>query len=185
MTTPRARATAHLAERAVVHGTRASPPLAMITVAGAPRSPGVTAEVFRTVADTGVGISAAVRQVVSATGRVDLSLTVPWEHRNLVADALARARQRIGFDRVLLDQVVEVTLVGAGMRVDPSVPAIFCEALALADVLVESVSIENDRISVVCPRSQLPAAARALHEVFEVAALQPACPRRRTVGGKR
>ena len=66
------------------------------------------------------------------------------------------------------DQVGKVSLVGAGMKSHPGVTAEFMEALRDVNVNVELISTSEIRISVLIREGDLDAAARALHEKFQL-----------------
>jgi aspartate kinase len=154
-------------ERAVVRGIRTSEVLAEIAVRDTPEA---AARVFRTVADAGVHVGATAYYSVPGTGRANMSFTVAARHGRAVVELL----RDHGFDRVRWTAAIRVTLVGAGMRTDPVVPALFGEALARAGVHMNLVSVEGARVSAVCPVARHAGVVRALREVFEVGVLSSA-----------
>ena len=66
------------------------------------------------------------------------------------------------------DQIGKVSLVGAGMKSHPGVTAEFCEALRDAGVNIELISTSEIRITVIIREDDVEAAARAIHEKFEL-----------------
>ena len=82
-------------------------------------------------------------------------------------DALAAARESIGFSKTLSDDSVgKVSIVGVGMRTTPGVAATFFKALADADVNIQLISTSEIRISVVIAEGDVDKAVRAAHTAF-------------------
>jgi aspartate kinase len=157
-------------EQAIISGVAHDRSEAKITVVGVPDEPGEAAAIFRTVADAELNIDMVVQNVsAAATGRTDISFTLPKGDGPTAMAALQRAQEKIGFEKLLYDaHIGKVSLVGAGMRSHPGVTATFCEALAQAGVNIEIISTSEIRISVVCRDTDLDAAVRAVHDAFEL-----------------
>jgi aspartate kinase len=154
-------------EQAIISGVAHDLKEARITVVGVPDKPGEAARIFRSVADADVNIDMIVQNVSGATGRTDVSFTLPRDDGPKAMAALKHVRDSIGFDSLLYDDHIgKVSLVGAGMRSHPGVSATFFEALAAAGVNVQNISTSEIRVSVVCQDTDVPAAVRAVHEAF-------------------
>ena len=143
---------------------------AKITVVGVPDKPGEAAQIFTVVADAGVNIDMIVQNVSSvATGRTDITFTLPTSDLPAAVEALTRAQGLIGFESLQSDdQIGKVSLIGAGMRTHPGVTAKFLSSLADAGINVEMISTSQIRISVVVREDELPVAVAALHSAFEL-----------------
>ena len=157
-------------EQAIISGVAHDVSEAKVTVVGVPDRPGEAAEIFRVLADAEINVDMIVQNVsVAATGRTDISFTVPRADGATAMRALDAARDRIGLESLQYDdQIGKVSLIGAGMRSHPGVSAAFFGALASAGVNVEIISTSEIRISVCCRDSQVPDAVRALHAAFEL-----------------
>ena len=143
---------------------------AKITVVGVPDKPGEAAQIFGVVADAGVNIDMIVQNVSSvATGRTDITFTLPTSDLTIAVETLTKAQPSIGFESLQSDdQIGKVSLIGAGMRTHPGVTAKFLLALADAGINVEMISTSQIRISVVVREEELPAAVAALHSAFDL-----------------
>jgi aspartate kinase len=143
---------------------------AKITVVGVPDKPGEAAQIFTVIADAGVNIDMIVQNVSSvATGRTDITFTLPTSDLHVAVGALTKAQGQIGFESLQSDdQIGKVSLVGAGMRTHPGVTAKFLSSLADAGINVEMISTSQIRISVVVREDELPVAVAALHSAFEL-----------------
>jgi aspartate kinase len=154
-------------EHAIISGVAHDLKEARITVVGVPDKPGEAAAIFRAVADADVNIDMIVQNVSGATGRTDVSFTLPRDDGSKALAALKKVHKAIGFDSLLYDDHIgKVSLVGAGMRSHPGVSATFFEALAAAGVNVQNISTSEIRVSVVCQDTDVPDAVRAVHEAF-------------------
>ncbi len=143
---------------------------AKITVVGVPDKPGEAAQIFSVVADAGVNIDMIVQNVSSvATGRTDITFTLPISDLATAMEVLTKAQGEIGFESLQSDdQIGKVSLIGAGMRTHPGVTAKFLTSLADAGINVEMISTSQIRISVVVRQDDLPVAVAALHTAFQL-----------------
>ncbi len=156
-------------EQAIISGVAHDLSEARITVVGVPDKPGEAASIFRTVADAEVNIDMIVQNVSGATGRTDISFTLPISDLPVAMAALSKVQAAVGFESLLSDEHIgKVSLIGAGMKSHPGVTATFFEALAGAAVNAEAISTSEIRISVVCRDTDVPSAVRAVHEAFQL-----------------
>jgi aspartate kinase len=125
---------------------------------------------FRAIAAAEINIDMIVQNIsAAATGRTDISFTLPKSDGQAAMSALSRIQGQVGFEDLLFDdQVGKVSLVGAGMRSHPGVSATFFGALADAGVNIEMISTSEIRISVVVRGEDVDAAVTAVHSAFEL-----------------
>ncbi|HNV11392.1 MAG TPA: aspartate kinase, partial [Propionibacteriaceae bacterium] len=123
-------------EQALISGVAHDRSEAKITVVGVPDRPGEAAAIFDTVAANDINIDMIVQNVSSvASGRTDISFTLPKTDGRKAIEALHGVQERIGFQELLYDdQIGKVSVIGVGMRSHPGVTASFFNALAKADV---------------------------------------------------
>ena len=160
-------------EQAIISGVAHDLSEARVTVVGVPDKPGEAAAIFRSVADAEVNIDMIVQNVSGATGRTDISFTLPKSDLATAMTSLAKLQATVGFDALLSDEHIgKVSLVGAGMKSHPGVTATFFEALSAGGINAEAISTSEIRISVVCRDTDVPAAVRAVHEAFDLGAAE-------------
>jgi aspartate kinase len=157
-------------EQAIISGVAHDTGEAKLTVVGVPDKVGEAARIFRAVAGASINIDMIVQNVsAAATGRTDISFTLPREDGPVAMTTLGALQAEIGFDSLLYDdRVGKVSLIGAGMRSNPGVSATFFGALAEAGVNIEMISTSEIRISVVVGENDVNIAVEAAHAAFEL-----------------
>ncbi|WP_425843186.1 aspartate kinase [Agrococcus sp. TSP3-2-1] len=149
---------------------------AKVTVVGVPDVPGTAARIFTIVAETGANVDMIVQNVSeAATGRTDISFTLPKAEAGPAMQALEAERAEVGFESIQHDdQIGKLALVGAGMRTNTGVSARLFRALSEAGINIEMISTSEIRISVVTRADQVVEAVRVVHSAFELDAEQDA-----------
>ncbi|MEV4010842.1 aspartate kinase [Nonomuraea angiospora] len=161
-------------EQPIISGVAHDRSEAKITVVGVPDKVGEAASIFKTLADAEINIDMIVQNVsAAATGRTDISFTLPTTDAQTALSSLKKIQGQIGFESLLFDdQIGKVSLIGAGMRSHPGVTATFFAALADAGVNIEMISTSEIRISVVVEQDGVNAAVQAAHRAFSLDADQ-------------
>jgi len=157
-------------EQAIISGVAHDRSEAKITVVGVPDKVGEAARIFRAIAAAEINIDMIVQNVsAAATGRTDISFTLPREDGQAAMASLGQLQGEVGFESLLYDdRIGKVSLIGAGMRSHPGVSATFFGALADAGVNIEMISTSEIRISVVVDESDVAMAVSAAHQAFDL-----------------
>lgn len=157
-------------EEAVLTGVATDKSEAKVTVLGISDKPGEAAKVFRALADAEINIDMVLQNVSSVEdGTTDITFTCPRSDGRRAMEILKKLQVQGNWTNMLYDdQVGKVSLVGAGMKSHPGVTAEFMEALRDVNVNIELISTSEIRISVLIREDDLDAAARALHEQFQL-----------------
>ncbi|MFI7133359.1 aspartate kinase [Nonomuraea sp. NPDC050153] len=161
-------------EQPIISGVAHDRSEAKITVVGVPDKVGEAASIFKTLANAEINIDMIVQNVsAAATGRTDISFTLPTADAQTALSSLKKIQGQIGYESLLFDdQIGKVSLIGAGMRSHPGVTATFFAALADAGVNIEMISTSEIRISVVVEQDGVDAAVQAAHRAFKLDADQ-------------
>jgi aspartate kinase len=157
-------------EQAIISGVAHDRSEAKITVVGVPDKVGEAARIFRAIADAGINIDMIVQNVsAAATGRTDISFTLPGADGHAAMTTLGRLQPESGFESLLYDDKIgKVSLIGAGMRSHPGVSATFFGALAASGVNIGMISTSEIRISVVVNEQDVDVAVIATHRAFDL-----------------
>jgi len=157
-------------EQAIISGVAQDRGEAKITVVGVPDKVGEAARIFRAIAESGINIDMIVQNIsAAATGRTDISFTLPRDDGHSAMTRLGQLQAEVGFDSLLYDdRIGKVSVIGAGMRSHPGVSATFFGALAEAGVNIEMISTSEIRISVVVDQNDVDIAVAAAHEAFDL-----------------
>jgi aspartate kinase len=157
-------------EQAIISGVAHDRSEAKITVVGVPDKVGEAARIFRAIAGTDINIDMIVQNVSAvATGRTDISFTLPSTDGQVAMTTLRRLQDEVGFESLLYDDKIgKISLVGAGMRSHPGVSATFFGALAGAGVNIGMISTSEIRISVVVDEQDVDVAVLATHRAFDL-----------------
>jgi aspartate kinase len=157
-------------EQAIISGIAHDMSEAKITVVAVPDKVGKAAVIFGAIADTAINIDMIVQNVsAAATGRTDISFTLPREDGQAAMTSLGQLQDEVGFDSLLYDdRIGKVSVIGAGMRSHPGVSATFFSALAEAGVNIEMISTSEIRLSVVVDENDVQVAVDAAHKAFDL-----------------
>ena len=141
---------------------------AKMTLLGVPDRPGVSALLFESLAQANVNVDMIV-QNTSIDGTTDISFTLPLGDIATALPILKKVGDEVGAKGVSQDEnIVKLSLVGAGMKSSPGIAAKMFRVLANNNVNIEMISTSTIRISVVVERSMLETAIRALHTAFDL-----------------
>jgi len=139
-----------------------------MTLLGVPDRPGVSALLFESLASANVNVDMIV-QNTSIDGTTDISFTLPNADVASAQPILERVATEVGATGITKDDnIVKLSLVGAGMKSSPGIAAKMFRVLADNSVNIEMISTSTIRISVVVDRSHLETAIRALHTAFDL-----------------
>ena len=142
---------------------------AKVTVSDVPDRPGVSASLFRALADEGVNVDMIV-QNVSDQGCTDISFTVPIDDTaRTVAILEGGMAEKLGAKGVSTDESVgRVSVIGAGMKSNPGVAATMFETLAENEINIEMISTSAIRVSCVIAADRAEEAVQHLHTAFDL-----------------
>jgi len=155
-------------EQAIISAVAHDRSEAKITVVGVPDRVGTAARIFGIIAEADINIDMIVQNVSAiATGRTDISFTLPGADGQRALEMLRSAQEALGFQELLYDdRIGKVSVIGAGMRSHPGVSAKFFAALAEAGVNIQMITTSEIRISVVVSQSDVDVAVHTTHKSF-------------------
>ena len=154
-------------ERNEIAGIAADRNEARVTLTGVPDQPGTVSHVIGPLAEAGVAFDMIVHAATPNSGASDLTFTVP---RASLSQAIAVIEERqgtIGFAELIHDDAVaKVSIVGVGIRSNPSLAARMFDVLAERRINLLAVSASEIKVSALIAEDQLDLAVRVLHTAF-------------------
>ena len=154
-------------ERNEIAGIAADRNEARITLTGVPDQPGTVAAIIGPIAEAGLQVDMIVHAATPDTGSSDLTFTVP---RASLAQAMAvieGKKEVVRYDRMITDAAVaKVSIVGVGIRSNPTLAAKMFETLAERKINLHAVSTSEIKVSVLVAESDMELAVRVLHTAF-------------------
>lgn len=155
-------------EDVAVTGVTSNKNEAKITICAVPDEPGVSARIFKAIAEAGVNVDVIV-QNVSHTRKTDISFTVP---KTDLAKAIRVAEEisaRIKAGQILHSKdIARVSIVGSGMRSHQGIAARMFDALAKASINIEMISTSEISISCIIALDKVDSAVKILHKAFKL-----------------
>ncbi len=153
--------------RRAVTGIAIDKNVVKIIVRGVEDRPGVAGGLLRPLADAGISVDVIV-QNTSDDGTTDFTFTVGDADAQRALD-LVRQQQAVKFrDATHGGELAKVSIVGTGMQNGPGYAATMFSSLAEAGVNIDMITTSEIRITCIVRRDDVPAAANALHDAFEL-----------------
>ncbi len=151
-------------EKMLITGVAKDTSIARIEIVGLPDSPGIAFKVFALVAQAHVNVD-IILQSVGRDGTKDITFTVPEDDGEKTVAALREYCENKGVKRINCDNdLAKVSVVGAGMETHEGVAAKMFEALADANINIQSISTSEIKISVLIDRKDADRAVAAVHD---------------------
>jgi aspartate kinase len=149
-------------ERQLITGIAYDRKEARITLSGLPARSGAAAAIFTPLAAAGVNYDMIVQ---GAPG--EITFTVPQAALAQASDVLEKNRDAIGYAEIAADTAIcKVSIVGIGIRTDPTIAAKMFETLAARKIDILAIATTEIKVSVLIPDDYTELAVRMLHTAF-------------------
>lgn len=148
--------------KAVVHDRN----IAKVAVLGVPDRPGVAAFLFESLSGAGVAAEMIIQSTMRG-GINDIAFVVKLKDLGEAIEVCKRVVKELKAQGVVFDsEVGRVSVVGAGLSSDPTIPARTFRTLAREGINIDMIASGGLSISCVVRASELERAVRALHAEF-------------------
>lgn len=155
-------------ENVIIRGIAADKNQAKATLRGVQDTPGVAANVFKSLAGANINVDMIV-QNVSEAGVTDMSFTVARDDIKKTQKLLEPLAKKVKAGGLHFDEdIAKVSIVGVGMKSHSGVAYKMFDALAAAGVNIDMISTSEIKISVVIRAKDADKAVRTLHEAFKL-----------------
>ncbi len=153
-------------EKMLIKGVAKDDSVARVSIVGLPDSPGVAFKVFSRVAQAHITVD-NILQSVGRDGTKDIAFTVPAGSGEDAVEALKEFCELKGAKELRCDMdVAKISIVGAGMETHEGVASDMFEALADANINIQTISSSEIRISVLVAKADADRAVAAVHRHF-------------------
>jgi len=153
-------------EKVLVSGVTLSKNEARITITRVPDKPGVASKIFTPISDAHIVVDMII-QNTSSDGSTDLTFTIPKGDLKKALKLVKKTAEEIKAQSVLDDEnIVKVSIVGAGMVSHAGVASKMFTALAKENINILMISTSEIKISCVVEAKYGELAARVLHQTF-------------------
>ncbi|BCG60103.1 aspartate kinase [Paenibacillus sp. URB8-2] len=140
--------------------------VARISISGVADVPGVLARVFGKLADEGINVDIIVQSGVQ-NGEADFSFTVSLDEMERAKEVIRQVREELPYREVTSeDNLVKISIVGAGMVSHPGVAAQMFEVISGLGISIKMVSTSEIKVSCVVESGKLKEIIQALHKAY-------------------
>ena len=154
-------------EKLLIKGVAKDENVARIALIGLPDTPGIAFKIFSLLASKKINVD-IILQSIGRHNTKDISFTVPLSEMDAALELLHEKFEVLGAERVEADDnVVKISIVGAGMQSNPGVAAKMFEALYDANINIQMISTSEIKISVLIERKDANTALVAVHDAFD------------------
>jgi aspartate kinase len=153
-------------EKVLVSGVTLSKNEARITITRVPDKPGVASKIFTPISDAHIVVDMII-QNTSSDGSTDLTFTIPKGDLRKALKLVKKTAEEIKAQSVMADEnIVKVSIVGAGMVSHAGVASKMFTALAKENINIIMISTSEIKVSCVVEAKYGELAARVLHQAF-------------------
>lgn len=154
-------------ENPLVSSVTHDPGTVVIKLNPVPAGTEFLAKLFERLAGKGVSID-IITQSQHEKGGQQLAFSVTTEDLPLANSVLDDVLKGQNVERITMDKMAKISVVGVGMRNHPGVAASFFGILAKENIPVHLVTTSEIKISAVIDQEHLSQAANSLHRVFDL-----------------
>ncbi|MGY8768692.1 MAG: aspartate kinase [Pirellulales bacterium] len=141
---------------------------ARITVEGVPDIPGISHQLFASIASRAITVDMVV-QNVGNDGKANVSFTVPEEELEQTLEAVKEVHESIHDSNISHDnQVSKISVVGLGMANQPGVADKMFRVLSEAEINIQMITTSVIKISVLVAREDAQRALQIVHNGFQL-----------------
>ena len=153
-------------EKLLIRGVTKDDFTARIDLINVPDETGYAYHIFSLMGKYGINIDLIV-QSYSFKNKKDISFTLPLDSLKLATKVIEENKERLKIETIKIsDDVSKVSIVGAGMQLNPGVAAKFFEALYNANINLHLISTSEIKISVVIDKKDSNLAVNSIHDGF-------------------
>ncbi len=142
---------------------------AKITLLGVEDKPGVAADIFEPLSQSGINVDMVIQNISPDGKKTDLTFTIKRADLDSTLKLLDSNRNKIKFNSLNKDdKVAKISIIGAGMITTPGITYKMFRSLADEEVNILAISTSEIKISVIINENETKKAIKKLHTVFNL-----------------
>ncbi|MGF7185035.1 aspartate kinase [Desulfitispora alkaliphila] len=152
----------------VVSGVAHDDNVAKFALYDVPDKPGVATTLFKALADQNVNVDMII-QSAERNSVNDISFTTTKDDLQKTISVLDKLTAEIGASKYKYeDDVVKISIVGAGMITNPGVAAMMFEVFSEEEINIEMITTSEIKVSCIVDKEHTKKAVLALHKKFDL-----------------
>lgn len=154
-------------ERQLITGIAHDKNESKITLTRVPDKPGAVANIFEPLAEAAINVDMIIQNVGREKGETDVTFTAPTSDLDLTMQVLEKAKESIGYNRLISDtNVAKISVVGVGMKSHAGVASTMFKSLADRGVNIQAITTSEIKVSVLIEEDYTELALRVLHTAY-------------------
>ncbi|MEH6757013.1 MAG: aspartate kinase [Parasphingorhabdus sp.] len=154
-------------ERQLITGIAHDKNESKITLTRVPDKPGAVANIFGPLAEAAINVDMIIQNVGREKGETDVTFTAPTSDLDHIMQVLEKAKDSIGYNRVISDSnVAKISVVGVGMKSHAGVASTMFKSLADRGVNIQAITTSEIKVSVLIEEDYTELALRVLHTAY-------------------
>ena len=140
-----------------------------VAILDVPDQPGIAGKITQALADQNIVIDMIMQSFHPSIGLNNITFTVNDADLDQTINSLRFVKEKLGAKDVIADaDIAKVSLIGAGMAGQPQIAAKLFAVLGTAGINIKMISSSEMKITCVVSRDQAEAAAKLIHDAFEL-----------------
>jgi aspartate kinase len=156
-------------ETRLITGISQSKNEARFTLSGMPDNPGLSANIFGSIADKGINTDMIVQNISQDNKTVNITFTVNVDDLNRTKATLEENQKLLGYQKMLIDDdISKISVIGVGMVSNAGVAHTMFKSLVEEGVNISLISTSEIKISILIEKQFGDQVIKALHKAFEL-----------------
>ena len=151
----------------VVTGISYSKNDAKVTLLNVKDKPGVAADIFEPLEISNINVDMVVQNISHDKKETDITFTIKREDLSKTLKIIEKIKEKVNYKKLIHDdKVAKVSIIGAGMIVNPGVTYKMFRSLAKENINILVISTSEIKISVLIDENMTQKAVKTLHKTF-------------------
>ncbi|MDA7705252.1 aspartate kinase [Rickettsiales bacterium] len=156
-------------EKRLITGISQSKNEARFTLSGMPDNPGLSANIFGSIANSGINTDMIVQNISQDNKTVNITFTINSDDLNRTKKTLEENQKILGYQKMLIDDnISKISVIGVGMVSNAGVAHTMFKTLADENINISLISTSEIKISILIEKKHGDDVIKSLHKAFEL-----------------